>query len=101
MKFLHGERDGVYLLDKLGADHLRDCTATRPGNKDSGVSRGYSSVSFHAAQKLENLFGLPGFVALIILPDGFICRGIDHDRFDRGRADIQTNKKSLHYSLPQ
>src|SRR5580698_9671389 len=97
MELLHSERYGVYFLDKFGADHLGDGAATRSSYKDSGVSWSYSSLRFHAAQKLKTLFRLSRFVALIILPDGLIGGGIHHDRLDRGGPDVQTNEKLLHH----
>ena len=96
MKLLDGERNGVHFLHELGADHLRDGAAARPVMK-MRVFCGLIPVSASMRRRnSRHLFRLPGFVALIVLPDGLIGRGVHHDRFDRGGAHIQTNKKLLH-----
>ena len=100
MELLDGERDGVHFLDEFGADHLGDRAAARSSDKDAGVLRADAGFGFHAAQKLETLFRLSCFVALVVLPDGFVRCGIHHDRLDRGGADVQTDQKSLHHTLP-
>ena len=97
VQLLDGERDGVDFLDKLRADHLGDGAAARSGDKDAGVVGRHTGVGFHTAQELENLFRLPGFVALIVLPDGLVGRSVNHDRLYCGRADIQTNQIFLHH----
>ena len=44
---------------------------------------------FHAPQKLQHLFRLLGFVALVVLPENFVGRGVDHNGFHRGRAHVR------------
>ena len=52
-----------------------------------------ADFGFHAPQELQRLFRLLGFVALVVLPQNLVGRGIDHDRLHRGRADIEPNQK--------
>ena len=47
-----------------------------------------------ALQELEDLLGLPGLVALVVLPQDTVGPAVDHDRLDGGRADIETDEES-------
>jgi hypothetical protein len=61
------------------------------------VFSGDAGLCLHAPQKLQHLLRLTRLVALIVLPDRLVGRGIHDDRFHRGRAHIQANEKCLHH----
>jgi hypothetical protein len=44
-----------------------------------------------AAQKFQRLLGLLGFMPLVVLPQSFVSGRVHHNRFDRGRSDIQSD----------
>ena len=60
-------------------------------NEDAGVVWAYAGLGFHAAQKLKDLFRLLRFMALVVLPDGGICRGINHNCFNCRGTYVQAN----------
>ncbi len=91
VKFFDRQRDSMHLLNKLRTDHLRDGSATGAGDEDACILRRNSSVGFHAAQEFEDLFRLTGLMTLVILPDGLVGRGIDHNRFNGCRTYVQAN----------
>ena len=52
-----------------------------------------ADLGLHALQELQHLLRLLGFVALVVLPEDLVGGGIDHDRFHRGRADVQSDQE--------
>ena len=48
-------------------------------------------LALHALQKLQQLLRLARLVALILLPEDAPALGLDHQRLDGGRADVQAN----------
>jgi hypothetical protein len=61
--------------------------------------RSDSGVCLHATQKLKAFFRLTGFMPLIVLPDRFVCLGVNDDRFDGCGTYVQANQKSMHQLL--
>ena len=44
-----------------------------------------AGISFHAAQKLKHLLGLPCLVPLVVMPESGIRSGVHHNGFYSGR----------------
>ena len=57
------------------------------------VLRRDADFCFHAAQKLQGLLRLLGFVALVVLPENFVARGFHHHRFHGGRTDVEPHQE--------
>src|SRR5689334_20654592 len=50
-----------------------------------------ADIGVHALQEFERLLRLLGFVALVILPEHPITRGLDNNSFDRRRTYIEAD----------
>ena len=55
-------------------------------------------IGFHALQKLQRLLRLLGFVALVVLPENLVRRGINNDCFYRSRTHVETDEE-LRYMI--
>ena len=93
MHLFYGERNCRDFLHELGADLFGDAAAARAGHEHAGVVAIDPDFFFHAAQKLQSLFRLLGFVALVILPQNLIGRRVNDGSFHCGRADVEPDQK--------
>ncbi len=91
MQLLDRQRDGRDFLHELRADQVGQRAATRAGDEDATVVRSDASFVLHALEELQQLLGLLGFVALVVLPDDLVGFGFDDHGLHRGRADIHAD----------
>ncbi len=56
-------------------------------------------VRFDPGQKLEQLLGLLGVVALVVLPEDLVGARVDDDGLDGGRADVEARRRAGSESL--
>src|SRR5690242_4067473 len=91
---LHGQRDRVHFLDKLGAEKLGETVAAAARDEHARAGRVEAfDFSFEALAELEDLFGLLGVVPLVIAPEDLVAGGVDDDGFDRGRANVHPDQE--------
>ena len=91
MQLLHGERNGGDFLHELRVDQVGNARATRAGNEHARVVAVHAHFRLNAAQELQGLFRLPGLVALVILPENFVGRGIDDNGFHGGGTNVEAH----------
>src|SRR3989442_311329 len=86
MQTLDTRRDRDHLLDELAADQRRDETGAGAGEKDAVAAGREAGFALHAPQELDDLLGLPGVVALVVLPADLAV--LHHHRLHSGRAHV-------------
>ena len=100
MEFLDGKGYRRDFLYELGSNLLRNSVPARPGHEHPGIAAVDTGLSFHPLQKLERLFRLLGFMALVVLPQNLVGLSVDHNCLDGGRADIKSDEEFCLLVMP-
>src|SRR2546428_2244713 len=77
-------------MDQLAAHERCEEPGPGPGEEDAIATGRESRLRFHPAEELDDLLGLAGVVALVVLPAGLAIR--DHHRLDGGGADVDADE---------
>jgi hypothetical protein len=92
MPLVNRHRHGVHLLHEPGAERLAQRAGARSGDENADVlRRNRGELVADGDQQLRDLLGLAGFVPLIVGPDDRPGLGIDGDRLDRRRSDVEAD----------
>src|SRR5262249_43518589 len=96
IQLLHGQRYGIYFLNKFGTDKSSQRPATTPGNEDSDLAkRDLRKLLFNPLQKLQHFFGLLGVVALVVTPNNLVSHRVNNHGFDSCRAHVESNEQGV------
>jgi hypothetical protein len=90
MLLLDAGGDGDDFLDELAPDQRRDEPRAGAGEEDAIGPGGETGLDLHPPQELDDLLGLLGVVALIVLPGDLAI--LDDGGLDGGRADVDADE---------
>ena len=84
IELFYREGYGVYFLHEFCAEQGSHAAAAAAGDENAAVAGDDADFLFHALEELHDFFGLLGVMALVVLPEDFVVRGIYDYGFDGG-----------------
>ncbi len=96
MQMIHRHRHRVHFLHELRAERLAQRAGAGAGDEDAqvrGTQRGERVAD--GDEQLQNFFGLPRFVTLIVGPENPAAVGMNDDCFHGRRSDVETDDEMI------
>lgn len=86
---LHGQGNGIDLLDDLGADELPQHATGATRNENPDILFGQRECLQYVLEEMEDYFRLPGLVPLVVLSQNFVGLRVHNRRFDGGGTHVK------------